>query len=251
MDETRSVSSFIPAVIPAPSARGCMAAHRASSPTNLPPLPSAHGGGLPIGNWFRTFTLMKWLVRLLMVFSLCCNPHITVSVFAHKDRWDANKSDWTSLMRYAYDANSNKIDSSIKAGTNVNAQNARGWTALSVAVRQGNEAVVSQLLKNAADPNLSDTDGFTPLIWAGGLHSSVITKLLLQHGANPNKNLKNGYSALMFATSFGTIETMQILISKGADVNAKRGVDGMTALGLAEYNSDKAKVAFLKSHGGK
>jgi ankyrin repeat protein len=192
---------------------------------------------------------MKCLVRLLLVFSLCCNPHITVCVFAHKNKWDANKSDWTSLMRYAYAADSRKIDSSIKAGCNVNVQNVRGETALSVAVHQGNEAIVSQLLSYAADPNLSDTDGYTPLISACGLGNTAITKLLLLHGANPNKSLRNGYSALMFATSFGTIEMMQVLVSKGANVNAKRGVDGMTALGLAEYNSDKAKIEFLKSHG--
>ena len=197
------------------------------------------------------FTKMKRLVRILLVLLLCCNPHTSVSVFAHKDRWDANKSDWTSLMLCAYAADNRKIDSSLKGGSNVNEQNARGWTALIVAVRQGNESVVSLLLKNAADPNLSDTDGFTPLIWACGLRNSAITKLLIQYGANPNKGLKNGYSALMFATSFGTIEVMHILVSKGADVNVTRGVDGMTALGLAKYNSDQAKVKFLEAHGAK
>jgi len=194
---------------------------------------------------------MKKIFLILLLLYLCLGQQLTVRVFATRERWDANKLSWSPLMIYSYENNTLKIDSLLKLGININEQNQRGWTALHIAIRKGNLATVLFLLNHKANSDLSDTDGCTPLMLACGGNHFNIANLLLNFKSDPNKSLENGYTALMAATSFGNIRIMRLLIDNGANVNAKRNIDGMTALRLAEYDANKKKTNFLKRHGAK
>jgi ankyrin repeat protein len=178
---------------------------------------------------------------------------ISILAFAHKDPWDKDKSDWTTLMKVAYDNDTVKANTLLKNGIDINEVSPRGWTALKVAIKKENILMVTYLLKHSANPNLFDKTGFTPLMEACQHSYPDIVKKLLENGANPNAKLPNGWTALMSAVGVkdGDLRIINLLINYKADVNAKRTTDGYTVLKLAEYNGDKKKIAILKQSGAK
>jgi len=178
---------------------------------------------------------------------------LSILTFAHKVRWDEDKSDWTTLMKVAYNNDTAKANMLLKSGISINKASSRGWTALKVATKKGNNLMVSYLLKHSANPNLSDETGFTPLMEACQHSYPYIVKQILEHGANPNAKLFNGWTALMGAAGVedGDLKLINLLINYKANVNAKRITDGFTVLKLAEYNGDKRKIAVLKQNGAK
>lgn len=152
-------------------------------------------------------------------------------------------------MVRAYYNDTLAIDSLLSAGSRVNERERKfGWTALQVAVMKGNHNVVKHLLKQSVDPNLCDFSGYTPLMEACLFDNFSIAQTLLKYGANPNIRLKNGWSALMGATSFAEVRVVELLLKNRAKVNAKRTVDGITALQLAK---DPGKRQLLLQYGAK
>lgn len=173
------------------------------------------------------------------------------SCYATKDPWDKDKSKWTVLMKFAYQGDTLRIDSLLSHGQNINSKNINGWTALKVAVKKGQTKTVSYLLRQKADPNVADNEGMTALMEASLHNHFGIAAILLESKANPNLTNNVGWTALMGATSFGDTKIMELLLKHKADINAKRQTDGMTALALAKYNNDNAKIKLLTSYGAK
>ena len=194
---------------------------------------------------------MKRLCTILLCIHLFVGHQFITRAFATKDRWDANKSNWSPLMLFSYQSDTSKIDSLLKSGVNINEQIPGGYTALDIAIRNGCTTAVWFLLKHNANPNLADTDGYTPILWASFGDNFEIVRLLLNYKSDPNKGLKNGYTPLMAAASFGTIKIMELLISNDANVDFQRRSDGWTPLRFAEYNGDKDKINLLKKYGAK
>ena len=79
-----------------------------------------------------------------------------------------------------------EVQSLIKEGANINAQNAQGQTALYWAADKGSEETVKFLVGHGANVNLADQDGQTPLDRAALRSFLDIGEFLVRNGASAN-----------------------------------------------------------------
>lgn len=180
---------------------------------------------------------------LLLIFIL-----FTYTSFAHKEKWDDNKEDWSPLMLAIYNNQTSKIEKLLKQNVDLNYISIgkhSNWelTALEVAIRKENDKIVEKLLSTK---RVSKAETF--LMTACGQQNVKTVELLLKYGANPNESLENNYSVSMMATSSGSIEILECLLKNGASVNQSRKTDGMTALMFATFCGDINKVKLLISY---
>ncbi len=190
--------------------------------------------------------------QAMIVLTLCIFLFSNIS-FGIKARWDSDKSNWTDLMKAAYNNDVDSIDFYLSIGNGINEQNKAGLTALMVATRIGSYKSTKYLLAHHANPNLQDTFHYTALFFACDNKNARVVKLLFRHGVNSTHKI-NGYTPLMEATIFSTVRIMRILIGHGADINARYHRDNLTVLGTAsaliyDSNKYKKKCRFLKRHG--
>jgi len=168
----------------------------------------------------------------------------TLTVFAHKERWDDNKKDWSKLMVAIYNGQTEIFKNLIKQGVDVNFESKEtSLTALEVAIRKENEVAVKTLLETKKIKNVQSY-----LMTACAQQNVSNVNQLIEYGAEVNVTLSNGYSVLMSAASFGSYEIVETLLKHGAEINHKREVDGITALMLATFNGDVKKVKLLLSY---
>ena len=177
---------------------------------------------------------------LLLIFTLT-----SLTTFAHKEKWDDNKKDWSPLMLAIYNGQTDKVNKLIEQSVDVNfitSGTNSNWrlTALEVAIRKDNDVAVETLLSTN---KISKPE--TYLMTACGQKSAKTIQLLIKYGANPNETLENGYSVSMMAASFGSFEVLECLLKNGANIKQTRKIDGMTILMFAAFNGDTKKVKLL------
>ena len=164
-----------------------------------------------------------------------------MTAFAHKDRWDDNKKDWSELMVAIYNGQTEIFTKLIRQGVDINFETTEtNLTALEVAIRKENEVAVKILLETQKIKNVQSY-----LMTACAQQNVSNVNQLIKYGADPNLTLSNGYSALMSAASFGSYEIVETLLKQGAEINHQREVDGITALMLATFNGEIQKVKLL------
>ena len=183
------------------------------------------------------------------IFTLLFLAFTTLTTFAHKVKWDDNKTNWSPLMLAIYNGNTDKFTKLIEQNVDVNfitpgTNNNWSLTALDVAIRKDNEVAVKALLLTN---KISKPE--TYLMTACGQKSALTIDLLIKYGANPNDTLENGYAVSMMAASFGSYEVLEELLKHGANVKQTRKVDGMTTLMFAALNGDLKKVKLLLDNG--
>jgi len=184
-------------------------------------------------------TFMKG-IYLLILLTLS-----SLATFAHKEKWDDNKKDWSRLMLAIYNGQIDKVKKLIDQRVDVNfitPGTNSNWrlTALEVAIRKDNFVAVETLLSTNKISKLG-----TYLLTACGQKSAKTVQLLIKKGANPSDTLENGYSVAMMAASFGTLEVLACLLKNGANLKQTRKVDGMTILMFAAFIGDAKKVKLL------
>lgn len=81
----------------------------------------------------------------------------------------------------------------LKAGTDLNKQDAFGLTALHFAARKGNRAIVDLFLKHKANVNVQENYGFTPLHEAVENNRLEVAEALLNYGADMTLGLKKKF----------------------------------------------------------
>lgn len=136
-------------------------------------------------------------------------------------------------------------------------------TPLIYAVWNDDIEMVRLLVENGAAVDIRDSHDKTALMYAAtnfeAEHHVELIDFLISKGANvnvlcsdPTENFKY-QTALMFATINGDVDGVQTLIRNGADVNAKafRGLESVTALGLAEYCGFKEIEILLRKSGAR
>jgi ankyrin repeat protein len=188
-------------------------------------------------------TIMKGAF-LLILFTLT-----SLTTFAHKEKWDDNKKDWSPLMLAIYNGQVDKVNKLIEQNVDVNfitPGTNSNWrlTALEVAIRKDNDVAVEALLSTN---KISKPE--TYLMTACGQKSAKTVQLLIKYGSKPNDTLENGYSVAMMAASFGSLEILECLVKNGANLKQTRKVDGMTILMFAAFNGDVKKVKLLLDNG--
>ncbi|MDH5428727.1 MAG: ankyrin repeat domain-containing protein [Nitrospirota bacterium] len=117
----------------------------------------------------------------------------------------------------------------VKAGTNINAQDARGRTALLTAVEGHHLESAKVLLEAGADVNLLDDKLDSPLLLAGAEGTVEIMKLILQ--AKPDFTLYNrfGGTSLVPAAERGHVDMVKLLVTTKVDIDHVNHL-GWTAL---------------------
>lgn len=141
----------------------------------------------------------------------------------------------------------------IKAGANLDLQNAQGYTALMHAALYGFGEIVDILIQAGATVDLRDNTGHTTLLRLVYLHNKTernknIPSLLINAGANLNITNDYGYSALMYCiTNEQNFEWAKLLMESGADLDIQDST-GKTVLIIAVMNKKVLAVKELIKH---
>jgi ankyrin repeat protein len=135
----------------------------------------------------------------------------------------AAEPDGTTPLHWAVRADDLKqVQSLLRSGANVNAQNRYGITPLSLAAENANPVMVDALLKAGADAKGVMPGGQTILMTAAHTGNADAVKLLLARGADPNAaETSYGETALMWAAAENHAGAVSMLIEYGAKVDAR------------------------------
>jgi ankyrin repeat protein len=173
-------------------------------------------------------------------------PLITLSAIGHAEGVnallragaDVDKQDAigaTALMTASGSGRLEIVRTLLRAGADVDKQDAVGATALMPASRAGQLETVRALLHAGADVDKQDANGSTALMFASGSGQLETVRALLHAGADTDKQYANGLTALMSASRNGHLEIVRTLLRAGADVD-KQDANGWTALMIASGN---------------
>lgn len=109
-----------------------------------------------------------------------------------------------------------KVNSSIKAGANVNLNAFDDWTPLTLAASKGDARIVSSLIQAGANVNKTQANGTSPLFWASSHGHLETVRILIQAGADPNKKCSQCTSPLRIALVKNHSEIAKVLTASGA-----------------------------------
>jgi len=121
-----------------------------------------------------------------------------------------------TLFDYVQLGDTEKIESLIAAGQDVNTKTKMGEVALHGAAFKGHREIAELLIQNGADVNIQSKGGTTPL-WKACQHGKTeIVELLLANGADINLRSNEGVSALDIARQRGHADIVELLQKHGA-----------------------------------
>ena len=137
------------------------------------------------------------------------------------------------------------IEVLLKAGANVHAKDKyAGKTPLHIAAFWGHAAAIEVLLKagaNVHSKSKDSKDGQTALDYAASRGHAAAIDILLKARANVNPKSKGGWTPLHYAARDGHAAAIEVLLRAGANVDAKDNV-GKTAFDVAAANGHAAAV---------
>ena len=165
-----------------------------------------------------------------------------------------------SLHQAAYFGETDKVNSLLNAGADVNQKDQADFTPLLCAVFGKKRDVVELLLRNGANIEARSCGYVTPLFWACKRGHLDMVKVLVEKGARVNsrsrKNLTWGsevlenWTNLHAATLMGHLDVVEYLLAHGADINAECtfGDKGITPLQSAAWggHADVIKILLTK-----
>ncbi|WP_338865665.1 ankyrin repeat domain-containing protein [Myxococcus stipitatus] len=125
------------------------------------------------------------------------------------------------LLAAAREGDSEVVSGLLKAGTPVEARDARGFSPLILAAYHGHLDTVRVLLSAGADACAGDKRGNTALMGAAFKGHGDIVALLNQQPCAVDQTNSLGQTALMFASLFGRQEVVDQLRAKGASPEAR------------------------------
>ncbi|HEY5234661.1 MAG TPA: ankyrin repeat domain-containing protein, partial [Rhabdochlamydiaceae bacterium] len=143
------------------------------------------------------------------------------------------------------------LDCLLKAGANPNSVMAEmKYSLLHFAISLKKPEVVQRLLleKDKIKKNPRDAEDHSPLFDAVVLRQKDIVEMLLQEGVDPNETFeKFQWTVLHYAAGKGSLDIVESLCSDVRTAIDKKGVDGNTALDIAEKNKKHDVVNFFRS----
>lgn len=137
------------------------------------------------------------------------------------------------------------IPALLRAGADIEGQDARGYTALVLASYNGQLSTTGLLLDEGAAPDgASDAQGNSALMGVAFKGHVDIARLLLDRGADPNRRNRAGQTAIMTAALFNQTAIIALLLERGADPNATDHA-GNTAAAVARMQGNTALAEML------
>eukprot|EP00803_Ostreobium_quekettii_P011678 evm.model.scf_861.2 EVM.evm.TU.scf_861.2 scf_861:22262-32899(-) len=162
----------------------------------------------------------------------------------------AGKENEVQLREAAKNGLRDVVQSLLKRGVHVDAQDENGATPLYFAARFGDVEVAEVLIDANATLDSTTVGGATPLFVAAENGEVEVVRCLLQGGATVDWPNKDGATALYIAAQNKHVEVVEALIEAKADVNhACTMEDGSTALMVAAFTGSKQIVKLLKEKG--
>ncbi|MDO4751506.1 MAG: ankyrin repeat domain-containing protein [Akkermansia sp.] len=119
--------------------------------------------------------------------------------------------------------------------------------AIIICAEKGNMEEVETLLKNGADINAQDEIGYTPLMAACVAGKTDMVRYLIQTGAEVNKTNSLKETALMLAAQNGHAEAVKLLLAAGADKTMKDALQ-QTAQQHAWYKKHQEIMELLSDN---
>lgn len=185
--------------------------------------------------------------NILFIFILVFLADIST---AHRVRWDADKKEWTELMKAVGKKQHKKIDKLLLDSLcQINYLSRYGNTALKIAIRNKDLKTVNKLI-NTGNLNVAwDSIGTTALMTAAQFKDLEVFKVVFDSLFASIDTVENGWTPLMAAQWFGTSEMMKYLVQAGVNVNEQRLKSGKTVLIHAALWGRVEDVEYLLAHG--
>jgi len=159
--------------------------------------------------------------------------------------------DYTPLGLVISQGSPDMLDCLLKAGANPNSVMAEmKYSPLHFSIRLKKPEAVQRLLleKDKIKKNPRDATDHSPLFDAVVSRQKGIVEMLLQEGVDPNETFeKFQWTVLYYAAGKGFLDIVESLCSDTRTNIDKKGVDGKTALDIAEKNNKHDVVNFLRS----
>ncbi|RYZ46621.1 MAG: ankyrin repeat domain-containing protein [Myxococcaceae bacterium] len=152
------------------------------------------------------------------------------------------------LLAAAREGETDIVAGLVKAGTPVEARDARGFSPLILAAYHGHTGTVTALLAAGADACAGDNRGNTALMGAAFKGHADVVKLLASQPCAVDQANGLGQTALMFAVLFGRDEVADQLRHQGASP-ALRDASGRSAEDWARTQAPVAPVAPVPQDG--
>ena len=114
---------------------------------------------------------------------------------------------------------SERIQSILKEGFNINTTDESGATGLMIATTTGSFEVVRILIEHNADVNVRDRNGMTALMRACMKDNAAIIKALIEAGSEVNAKSSSGNTPLLIAGSAANVSSVAELLAAKADTD--------------------------------
>lgn len=154
---------------------------------------------------------------------------------------------WGALVEAVLDGDTEGLEAMLP--THGTLRNSRNETALHWAARVGRPECVQSLLRHGADIDAQDTIGVTALIWACWKGHVGCVEALLPHGPNVDIEMNTGLTALMLAASDGGAECVEALLPYGPNLRIQAHTWGATALMQAARGAKLNTLQLLLAYG--
>ena len=163
---------------------------------------------------------------------------------------NAENSEGTTFLQMAVSNNQLEVVKFlVKHGANVNAWKFLDKIPLTLSCKVGSLEIAEFLIQNGAEINPTDLIGTAPIHQATYSNQLEIVRLLLKFGANPNViQMNSRKTPLHLATAKGFTEIVKLLLQNGAEINAK-DIKGRTPLFWATLKNNFEVVKLLIDKG--
>ena len=186
--------------------------------------------------------LLGSLGLLMLVCALLTAAWMSLRAPAPSGRLLATSDAERYLLAAAREGETDIVTGLLKAGTPVEARDARGFSPLILAAYHGHTQTVKALIAAGADACAGDNRGNTALMGAAFKGYADVVKVLNAQPCAVDQTNRLGQTALMFAVLFGRDEVANELRHQGASP-ALRDASGRSAEDWARTQTPTAPVA--------
>ncbi|VDK67889.1 unnamed protein product [Litomosoides sigmodontis] len=148
-----------------------------------------------------------------------------------KDEWERTEA----FLAAAYEADYQRVSSSLAYGISADATDDDHITALQIASAQGNLPMMQMLLNCGASVDKCNHCGFTPLLHAARNGKVEAIELLIRHGADPLRTTFYGTTALSLASAGGHFNVIVLLREYASQTRRRAPTPLIAAIAAKQY----------------